>query len=156
VSDTQVTGGENNGASAVYTTSQGTYVAFHADPSASPVGCPSGGGGNLGAARLSGNPLAPTVVWCASEGFLGSPIVSTTDGTSNAVVWAANDHLYAYDGDTGAELFSSSGPNDPLPDAVHYFGTPIVASGGRVVVATWNGQQNNPTPAVAHLYMFRP
>jgi hypothetical protein len=57
---------------------------------------------------------APAInfVWCASVSGNGSPIVTTTDGTSNAIVWVVgaqgDNELHAFNGQTGAPIFSSS------------------------------------------------
>jgi hypothetical protein len=57
----------------------------------------------------------------------------TTNGAGDVIVWDANQHLYGYDGDTGAKVFDGSA--SPMPTAMHYFNTPIDA-GGRMVIAT--------------------
>jgi hypothetical protein len=129
--------GALNAAAAVYTTSLGTYVAFHANgnaPGIQIMGCPSGQtGGNLGVAKItSANPPTAAVVWCTSEAGLGSPMV-TTSGAGAVIIWDANKRLYGYDGDTGAKVFD--GTASPMPAAMHYFNTPIDA-GGTIVVAT--------------------
>ncbi len=134
------------GAPAAYTTSKGTYVAFHVE-GGSGVGCPSPKGspspkGNLVAIRVtagagSANPTA-AVAWCSAETGLASPMVTTTDGTSHAVVWDANDHLWAYDGDTGTKLFEGSASTQ-MSTAIDGWNTPIAIGGGRIAVLV-NGQ----------------
>ncbi len=133
----QVANGVILGAPAVYTTSQATYVAMRAKG----VGCPGGAAGNLVVAKISpgttANP-APTaaVTWCSAEANLGSPMVTTTDGTSNVVVWNASTRLYGYDGDTGTKVFTGGAAGDALANAMQYFNTPIDAGQGRIAVAT--------------------
>jgi hypothetical protein len=129
--------GALNAGAAVYTTSQGTYIAFHANgnaPGIQIMGCPSGQtGGNLGVARITaGSPPTAAVVWCAAEMGLGSPMV-TTASNGDVVVWDANRRLYGYDGDTGTKVFD--GTASPLPALMHYFNSPIDAA-GTMVVAT--------------------
>jgi hypothetical protein len=146
--------GNLNAASAVYTTSKGTYLAFHANinnnTTAHVVGCSNMG--NLGVVQIvPGNPPTPRFAWCSAEGAtvgatvnpLGSPMVTTTGG-GDVIVWDANDHLYGYDGDTGAKVFDGSAY--PLSGRMHYFNTPIGAN-GRIVVAT---------TGPGHLYVFKP
>jgi hypothetical protein len=151
LSKTNVSNGQLNGAGATYTTSKGTYVALHS--TASGVGCPDGNVGNLIVVRISAtNPPTPTVVWCAADGTLGSPMVTTTDGTSNAIVWdtdcAGNAsapgpwHLWAFDGDTGAKLFD--GTNTVMATSMSYFNTPIDAKGRIAAVSD------------SQLYVFTP
>lgn len=140
--------GALNGAGAAYTTSKGTYVAFHANGNAPGIaieGCPTGQtGGNLGAARINPtNPPTATVVWCAPEANLGSPMV-TTSGSGDAIVWDANTSLYGYDGDTGTKVFN--GLSTPMPSSLQYFNTPIDAAGTMVVA----------TSAPGHVVLFKP
>jgi hypothetical protein len=128
------------GAPAVYTTSKGTYVAFRATGR----NCPNGGRGNLAVAKVStSSPPTASVVWCANETSLGSPMVTMT-GAGDAIVWDASTRLYGYDGDTGVVVFAGGTPTDALASAMQYFNTPIDAK-GRVVVA-----------AGARLYVFKP
>jgi hypothetical protein len=154
LSSTAVANGELNGAAAVYATSQATYVAFHVSGS-TPAGCPAGtGGGNLGAAKIMpGTPPTAKVVWCVAESGLGSPIVTTTGGTSNVIVWDANTRLYGYDGDTGVKVFAGGAAGDVMAARLHKFGSPIVAN-GRIVIATSSDGNNTGTPE--HLYVFKP
>ena len=72
-------GGTNRGTSAVtYHTSQGTYFAFHNDASA------------IRAYKITPtNPPAIVFAWSMSQSGRGSPWVTTTDGTNNAIVWVA-------------------------------------------------------------------
>jgi outer membrane protein assembly factor BamB len=121
-------------AAAAYTTARGTYVVFRG----SGVGCPSGGG-NLTAARLvPGSPPRAEVAWCAAAAGRGSPIATTTDGTSEPLVWVvgaeSDGKLRGFDGDTGAPVVTG-----PAASAqVRRFQSPIV-SNGRVYVAVDGG-----------------
>jgi hypothetical protein len=135
--------GALNGAPAVYTTSQGTYIAYRIN-SGPGTGCPSGGGSrSVGVARITGNPPAPTVVWCSAETGLGSPMV-TASATGDVIVWNANNHLFGYDGDTGVKVFD--GTSAPMASSIDHFNAPIDTN-GRMVVATI---------APGHLYVFKP
>jgi hypothetical protein len=69
-------------------------------------------------------------------------MVTTTDGTSNAIVWNADNKLLAWDGDTGAVIVD--GTKTAMSSAVQKWNTPIAAK-GRIVVGV-NGQ----------LYVFTP
>jgi hypothetical protein len=147
-SATLVSNGNLIGAPAAYTTSQGTYVAFRAYQGTSLI-CPNGkGNGNLGVAKITGtNPPAATVVWCSTQPTdLGSPMITTTDGTSNVVVWDANNLLYGYDGDTGQLVYDGSKvAADAMTAAMQPFNTPLAAK-GRVVIADQAG----------NLHLFKP
>ena len=72
-------GGTNRGTSAVtYRTSQGTYFAFHNDEN------------TIRAYRITAtNPPTIAFAWSMSQIGRGSPWVTTTDGTNNAIVWVA-------------------------------------------------------------------
>jgi outer membrane protein assembly factor BamB len=99
--------------------------------------CPPGGPGTeITVLRIRADPaLALDTAWCGKvASFHGSPIVTTTDGRANPIVFAIgaerDDGLYAFRGDTG-ELLAS------LPKSVkgaRRFGT-LVAAGGRLYVA---------------------
>jgi outer membrane protein assembly factor BamB len=91
--------------------------------------CPSSGG-------LAGLHLPNlTKAWCSST--TGNPILSTTDGHANGVVWAVSSgaaaKLVALDAADGTQLFSAS-----VGAPVARFANPIVVD-GRVFVATDEG-----------------
>src|SRR5262249_13240519 len=78
-------------------TGQGTYVVTRG----AGVACP--GAGDLVAIRISASPPQISTAWCARENGRGSPIVTTTDGRSEAVVWAvgaeSSNRLVGFDGE---------------------------------------------------------
>jgi len=119
-------------AAAAYTTAQGTYVAFKGNG----MGCPAGQSGNLVAVKISAaSPPAPTVAWCANPGGNASPMVTTTDGRSDPIVWTlSGNNLRGYDGDTGAVVFNGGAAGDSVT-ALAQFVTPIAAR-GRIFVAS--------------------
>jgi hypothetical protein len=126
-------------ASAVYTVASGTYVVFHTFGGG--VGCP-GDPGDLVALRIgASSPPTLTVAWCALIFGLGSPIVTTTDGSSHPIVWyvgSENDNLlYALDGETGESLFAGGGAAEQMA-FVRRYQTPIVVD-GRVLAAAEDG-----------------
>jgi hypothetical protein len=139
----QITTGEIKGAPAVYTTATGTYVVFLVNSGASGIGCPTGQTGNLVAVKITaGSPMTASVAWCATKGDLGSPMVTTTDGSANAVVWAADSNLWGYDGDTGALI--AGGTATALPTSVANFNVPISAHGK--IIVSGNGTLSVLTP----------
>jgi len=138
----QLATGQFKGAPAAYTTKKGTYVAFYIYGGGTGVGCSDGG--NLVSIKITpgvgtAKPTA-AVAWCApgTNTSLGSPIVTTTDGTSDAIVWDADTSLWAFDGDTGASVFGG-GNTSMGGTAMQYFNTPIAIGGGRLAVLV-NGQ----------------
>lgn len=121
-------------AAAAYTTSQGTYVVFNGRGS----DCPSGQSGDLTAVRITpGNPPTVKTAWCARQNGKGSPMVTTTDGHNEAIVWSVgaegDNRLHGFDGDTGQIIFAGGGSKDVI-GSVRRFHTPILA-GGRIYVA---------------------
>jgi hypothetical protein len=126
-------------AAAAYTVASGTYVVFHTLGEG--LGCP-GSPGDLVALKIGAtSPPTLTVAWCALIYGLGSPIATTTDGSSQPVVWyvgAESDNLlYGLDGETGQTLFAGGGAAEQMT-FVRRYQTPIVVN-GRVVVAAEDG-----------------
>ena len=107
---------------AVYPLGDGVMVAFDAPASQ----CPAGSrGGDLTVLKITaGSPPAMRTAWCGAANGRGSPIVTTTDGHSDPIVWMlgaeGDNRLHAFRGDTGAPLFESQ----PLAGLRH-FQTPI-------------------------------
>jgi len=118
-------------AATVYRTTQGTYVAL----AGTGAGCPNGTSGDLVALKVNpGSPPSLSVAWCALGRGRGSPISTTTDGSSEAMVWtvSTNDgHLRAFHGDTGQLLYTSADTMTGL----HSFMTPILAKGRLFIAA---------------------
>ena len=115
-------GGTNRGTSAVtYRTSQGTYFAFHNDEN------------TIRAYRITPtNPPTIAFAWSMSQIGRGSPWVTTTDGTNNAIVWVAgvggDQRLHGYNGDTGAVVYAGGGANE-LMTGTRQWNTGMVARG---------------------------
>src|SRR5947207_13473702 len=138
--------GTNRGTSAVtYHTSQGTYIAFHNDV------------GTIRAYKITAtNPPAIVFVWSQNQTGLGSPWVTTTDGTNNAIVWVAgvagDQRLHGYDGDTGAVIYGGGGANE-LMTGTRQWNTGIAARGqiyfgadNQVYAFNLPGETPTPTP----------
>ena len=117
------------------------YVAFQGRG----VDCPAGGGDLTALKITAGSPPTLSVAWCAAESGRGSPIVTTTDGKANPIVWAVgaegDNRLHGFRGDTGAVLFAGGGSAETMSQ-VRRFQT-LIAAGGRLYVA---GDQ--------HIYAF--
>jgi hypothetical protein len=131
-------------AAAAYRTALGVYVVFKG----AGVGCPGGVAGDLTAIKIGvSEPPTITVAWCARENGRGSPIVTTSDGTNDAIVWGIGaegaQRLVGFDGDTGQVVYAGGGASELMAD-VRRFQTAIVAR-GRIFVA---GDNN--------LYAFKP
>jgi len=137
VASARVASGSIINAAAAYTTARGSYVVFKG----AGLGCPSGGGDLTAVRIVPGAPPSVAVAWCARQNGTGSPMVTTTDGRAEAVVWRVggegDDRLHGFDGDTGAVVRDGGGPDQAL-GGVRRFQTPILG-GGRIFVATDTG-----------------
>ena len=98
------------------------------------AGCPNGKSeGGIGALRVTGG-ARPDVrmAWCAALDGRGSPVVTTSDGTHDPIVWAAgaegDERLHGFRGDTGAPVFAGGGAADRMA-GVRRFVTVLVADG---------------------------
>ena len=129
--------------SATYRTAQGTYFVFRAS-------------NQVKAYKITAT-SPPTIVfaWSASQTGQGSPWVTTTDGTNNAIVWvvgAQGDHrLHGYNGDTGAVVYAGGGANE-LMTGDRKWNSGIVARGSIYVandnkVYAFRVPAGTPTPA---------
>ena len=104
--------------SATYTTSQGTYFVFRASSN------------QLKAYKVTAT-SPPTIVsaWSVTQIGQGSPWVTTTDGTNNAIVWVVgaqgDGQLHGYDGDTGAVVY----PGSEVMSGTRKWNSGIVARG---------------------------
>jgi hypothetical protein len=119
-------------AAAVYPVGDSTYVVFPAQG----TDCPNVAY-RRGLAVLAihgGNPPVLSTAWCAPVQGLGAPIVTTTDGRSDPIVWdlgaQGDNRLHAFKGDTGEVLFS--GPVRSLA-GLHRFHT-IIATQDRLYI----------------------
>ncbi len=130
-------------APATYPVQGRILVAYQAHRSACPHADDHGG---LAAIAVS----APTraglsIAWCAPLDGHAAPVVTTTDGVANPIVWIAgaegDDRLHAFRGEDGAPLFTS---RQAIPRLRHF--VTILVAGGRLYIAgdgqvhafTWN------------------
>src|SRR3989442_9493313 len=96
---------------------------------------------NIPSVRIdAGNPPTMTRAWCADLGNVGSPMVTTSDGLADPIVWAVtsegDNRLRGFDGDTGKLVFAGGGMADVMTP-INRFQTPIAAK-GRIYVAASN------------------
>ena len=134
LADQKISDAELINAPAAYTTAQGTYLAFRGAGNI----CLNAFGGDLAAVKLTpGSPPAFGKGWCAHQNGMGSPMVTTTDGHADAIVWGlgaeGDGRLHGINGDTGDVVFDGGGPGDVMA-GLRRFSTPIAAK-GRIFVA---------------------
>jgi hypothetical protein len=120
-------------APAAYPAADGVFVAFQG-PGAN---CPTARGGNLSVLRIrAGSPLLLDTAWCGAFKGEGSPIVTTTDGRANPIVWIVGAEgdglLHGYRGDTGEPLFTGGDPGNTLTGLRHF--QSLLAAGDRLYV----------------------
>jgi hypothetical protein len=110
IAATTVAKGPIRTAPASYPAADGTFVAFQGEG----ADCPGGKGGDLTVLRIrAGSPPSISTAWCGAMHGRGSPMVTTTDGHANPIVWIlgaeGDDRLHAFRGDTGEPLVSLGG-----------------------------------------------
>ena len=94
-------------------------MAFKSSGVICPEGSPAGSD-LMSILLIPGNPPSWRTAWCANHQGKGSSIATTADNKT-AVVWAVgaetSNKLFAFDGDTGRQLFESAplGPVRPSP-----------------------------------------
>jgi hypothetical protein len=128
VASDRIATGNINAAATTYRTAQGTYLVVSGN-------CQ---GGDTRAIRITAtSPPAIMPAWCGQQGGYGGPISTTTDGSSEAIVWAngggLSNHLVGFDGDTGQKIFPGTAPGDGLGPVTKWT-SPIVAR-GRIYIA---------------------
>lgn len=123
-------------APAAYPVADDIFVAFQGEG----ANCPAPGrDSGLTALKIqSGSPPAMTTAWCASVFGAGSPIVTTTDGRANPIVWIlgaeGDNRLHGFRGDTGEPLFV--GPSHELAGLRHF--QTLIAAEDRLYVGADN------------------
>ncbi|HXI57094.1 MAG TPA: hypothetical protein VNO55_13595 [Polyangia bacterium] len=119
-----------------YATAAGVHVALTVDKNAV---CPGAAADRVLMSVLvsPGAPIKPTTAWCLPIGGLedtacgrtSAPMVTTTDGTSDTIVWIMSGAtLVGVDGDSGAMIYSGGNCGPP-----HHWTAPIAVK-GRIVV----------------------
>jgi hypothetical protein len=119
------------------TTPAGTFVAFLPNGNGAATACAKGAG-NLAVIKI--DPAAPNKMssaWCANVNGRGSPSITTSDGSKDALLWAVgaegSGQLYAWDLATGAPVVTGS---DKMSN-VRRFTTPIAVH-GRIFIGADN------------------
>ena len=84
----------------------------------------------------AGAPPSVATRWCGGLTGRSAPIVTTTDGRSDPIVWIlgaeGDNRLHGFRGDTGAVLFGGGGPGDQMT-GLHHLQT-LLATGDRLYV----------------------
>jgi outer membrane protein assembly factor BamB len=125
-------------APASYAVAGSTFVAFQATGSQCPMGRPAG---ELTVLKVTGGDRPTlTTAWCGAVRGAGSPIVTTTDGHSEPIVWIVgaegDNRLHAFKGDTGEPLFTAGSPTGAMT-GLHHFQS-LIAADERLYVGADN------------------
>jgi hypothetical protein len=121
-------------AASAFPASDGVFVAFQG----SGAHCPSPRSDDaLTVLKIrGGSPPAPRTAWCGAFDGAGSPVVTTTDGHSNPIVWIlgaeGDNRLHGFRGDTGEPLFDGGGSGEAMT-GLHHF-QDLVPAGSRLYV----------------------
>ena len=138
-----VSTGQIRGAPAAWSTVQAGFVAFSYPGSA----CSSSQQGFTTIEVTGGAAPAVTTAWCAALTGIGSPIVTSTDGHSDRIVWVAggngDQRLHGFNATTGAVVFAGGASSDKMSH-VRQWAT-ILSANGRLYV-----------PADGRIYAFTP
>jgi PQQ enzyme-like repeat protein len=130
IQSVQVASGAIRTAPAIYQTDSQTMVAFTNSGSSH---CSGSNVTMLNVAASGGSPIS--FAWCAKFSGGGAPIVTTTDGVSEPIVWvvgAEGDNLlHGFNGLNGQTVFGGSGTS---MSSLHHFQT-ILATRKRFYVA---------------------
>ncbi len=133
LTETVATGPIRTAASA-YPAADGVFVAFAGAGAHCPA--PRRGDALTVLEIRAGSPPALTTAWCGALSGRGSPVVTTTDGHSDPVVWMlgaeGDNRLHGFRGDTGEPLFAGGGPGDRM-SGLHHF-QDLLPAGGRLYV----------------------
>jgi outer membrane protein assembly factor BamB len=117
-------------AAAAWPARDAVLVAYQARGASCPNGAHVSGIAALVVTAETGNQLHSA--WCAPLDGGGAPIVTTTDGGSEPIVWAVgaegDDRLHGFRGDTGAEIYAGAGTGEGM-DGLRHFATILVAAG---------------------------
>lgn len=126
----QVANGSIRTAPAVYETASGTMVAFTNSGSSH---CSGSNVTMLNIAPSGSTPIS--FAWCAQYNGNGGPIVTTSDGTADAVVWVVgaegDNMIHGFNANTGAVVFGGAGTS---MSGLHHYQT-ILATAKRLYVA---------------------
>ncbi len=135
VGQSHVLDSEISNAGAFATIGGSTYVVMRPNSIGNAgSGCMTGSGDLVGVKLDMAAPNKMTTLWCANPGGNSSPVITSSDGTSDPLVWVAgvgdstgpgDDSLHAFDLLTGAQVFAGGS----VPNMRHLSSTLMVANG---------------------------
>jgi hypothetical protein len=126
-----------HGRAATYVTARGRYIVVRGYGTG--ISCPKGMSGDLVSVLVkNSSPPEFSTAWCAESHGYGSPIVTTTDGISEPIVWlpsaGTTNRLFGWDGDTGAVVYGGGGAADEMTTLTRWV-SPVLAKGRFYIAA---------------------
>jgi hypothetical protein len=139
VGQSHVLNGEISNAGAFATIGGSTYVVMRPNGTGNlGAGCMTGSGDLVGVKLDMTAPNKMSTLWCANSGGNSSPVITSSDGTNDAIVWVAgaegDNQLHAFDLLTGAQVFAGG----TVANMRHLSSTLTVANGR--IYAAGDGQ----------------
>lgn len=119
---------------ASYPAADGVFVALRGRG----AHCPAAARGDaLTVLKIRAAPqLSLATAWCGAFSGAGSPIVTTTDGRANPIVWIlgaeGDGRLHGWRGDTGEPVYRGGGPGDAMTGLRHF--EDLLPAGDRLYV----------------------
>jgi len=135
VGTSHVLNAEISNAGAFATISGTTYVVMRPNSTGNVgAGCATGSG-DLVAVKLDMTaPNKMANVWCANSGGNSSPVITSSDGTKDALVWVAgaegDSQLHAFDLLTGTPVFAGGSVNN-----MRHLSSTLLVANGRIYAA---------------------
>jgi hypothetical protein len=139
LASTQVSTGQIIGGAASWIAPDAAYVAFQGGASAS--SCSASGRQGLTVLRVSAS-AKPSIAtaWCGAVSGAGDPIVTTSDGTHDRIVWMAgaegDNRLHGFAASNGAVIYDGGSSNDAMQNLRHM--STILAAQGRLYIPSDN------------------
>jgi outer membrane protein assembly factor BamB len=137
LAQTTASTGEIIGGGATWVNPGAAFVAFQGNGAAQK--CASNNG--LTVLRVTGG-AKPSIAtaFCSGLSGAGDPIVTTTNGTDNRIIWAVgaegDNRLHGYAAQNGAVIYSGGSTNDQMQNVRHM--STILVANGRFYIASDN------------------
>jgi outer membrane protein assembly factor BamB len=130
-----VTNSEISNAGAFATIGGSTYVVMRPNSiGAQGQECMTGSGDLVGVKLDMTAPNKMATIWCADSGGNSSPVITSSDGTKDALVWVAgvdgDEKLHAYDLLTGAPVFAGG-----TVSGMRHLSSTLMVANGRIYAA---------------------
>jgi hypothetical protein len=125
-------------APAAYQVADSAFVAFQGTGSRCPAGQPAG---DLTVLKITASDRpALSTAWCAAVRGAGSPMVTTTDGHSEPIVWMlgaeGDNRLHGFKGETGEPILTGKATQEAMTGLRHF--QTLIATDERLYVGADN------------------